>query len=344
MVETFYRFLGGPRTFWSGRNTTIIKNNFYGAPMMPPMMPHRHCFGGGNNWFGMLFGFSLLSNLFNNNTSQLQNNYSYMPTAYTGYQPQGAYTGTINDLQSRIKTLEKEVEQLNDALKDTEAANSTNKTDKSDVVDLTDNSSTPVKPNKTAESDEAANTSAPDNTANNNTTAKTNKEKAANTTDLQPSKNDNSITEKNQEYVNSHISNTYTDKDGNKRYDITAIVHDGDTIETIQKRFYTDGETPQIELTNKKLHTQKSETHIVSNPLSGATVTLKGVSDFGIEALAKDGEAQITSQGEITKTNKRISDLVKSFKDGTNKLSKAYVLQNNLMTEAEYNKVISEKY
>ena len=87
-----------------------------------------------------------------------------------------------------------------------------------------------------------------------------------------------------------------------------------------------------------------SETKLIANPLSGDTITAKGVSEYGIKALMQDAQKGITRQGEITKTNKRISDLKTAFINGQKKLSKAYVLQNKLMTESEYNKIIQEKY
>ena len=68
------------------------------------------------------------------------------------------------------------------------------------------------------------------------------------------------------------------------------------------------------------------------------------MSEYGLKALIQEAKNGITKQGEITKTNKRISDLKSDFISGKNKLSKAYVLQNHLMSEAEYNKIINEKY
>ena len=58
----------------------------------------------------------------------------------------------------------------------------------------------------------------------------------------------------------------------------------------------------------------------------------------------EDAKKGITRQGEITKTNKKIYALKAAFTNGEKKLSKAYVLQNKLMTEEEYNKIIKEKY
>ena len=45
-METFYRFLGGPRTFWGSGNRTIINNNFIGG------MPFSYGFGQSMPMFG----------------------------------------------------------------------------------------------------------------------------------------------------------------------------------------------------------------------------------------------------------------------------------------------------
>ena len=145
-------------------------------------------------------------------------------------------------------------------------------------------------------------------------------------------------------YVKSRISQVYIDDNGNVKYDIKAVVHDGDDLNAIINRFYTEEEKSNLEVAKAKLHTQGSESRLIVNPLSGDTIVANGVSEYGLKALMQDAQNGITKQGEITKTNKRISDLKTAFINGEKKLSKAYVLQNKLMTEAEYDKIINEKY
>ena len=154
----------------------------------------------------------------------------------------------------------------------------------------------------------------------------------------------NNLDETAKNYVKSRISQVYIDNNGNIKYDIKAVVHDGDNLNTIIDRFYTDDEKENLEVAKAKLHTQGSETKLIVNPLSGDTITANGVSEYGLKALMEDAKKGITRQGEITKTNKRIYDLKAAFTNGEKKLSKAYVLQNKLMTEEEYNKIIKEKY
>ncbi len=147
-----------------------------------------------------------------------------------------------------------------------------------------------------------------------------------------------------QSYVKSRITQVYLDENGTVKYDIKAVVHDGDNLNSIINRFYTEDEKSDLEVAKAKLHTQGSESRLIVNPLSGDTIIASGVSEYGLKALMQDAQDGITRQGEITKTNKRISDLKTAFINGEKKLSKAYVLQNKLMTEAEYNKILSEKY
>ena len=58
----------------------------------------------------------------------------------------------------------------------------------------------------------------------------------------------------------------------------------------------------------------------------------------------EDAKQTITKEGEIQKTNKKLSELKESFVKGDKKLSKEYVLQNHLMSETEYNNIIQNKY
>lgn len=83
-METFYRFLGGPRTFWGGGNRTIINNNFiggmpfsygFGHPM-PIFGGHNCCGGGVPSAFKWMLGFGLASSLVGGimNTATQSNN------------------------------------------------------------------------------------------------------------------------------------------------------------------------------------------------------------------------------------------------------------------------------
>ena len=141
----------------------------------------------------------------------------------------------------------------------------------------------------------------------------------------------NELDSRGKDYINSHISSYYKDNDGTIKFNIKAIVHDGDTIDDIKARFYTKDENPDINVNNHKFHTQNSENTIMDNPFSGDTILLNGVSEFGLKALMNEAKNGITRDGEITKTNKKMAELKTAFINGKQKLSKAYVIQNHLL-------------
>lgn len=390
-METFYRFLGGPRTFWGSGNRTIINNNFiggmpfsYGFGQSMPMFGGHHCCGGGvPSAFKWMLGFGLASSLVggimntatqanNNNVTSYNPYQTYNPyinpynnnyNSYNNYSNQdlSSLTAKVNKLEDDLATYKKQVQELlnndnqtqNNNVKEEE--NSTNE----EIIETqtkTEQTTQTEQPKQKEEIKSKENTPASTTEEVNNTEGTPKTQKTEEVVDNTPQKEQktlddvlnelgfNNLDDAAKNYVKSRISQAYIDDNGNIKYDIKAVVHDGDNINTIINRFYTDEEQENLEIAKAKLHTQGSETKLIANPLSGDTITAKGVSEYGIKALMQDAQKGITRQGEITKTNKRISDLKTAFINGQKKLSKAYVLQNKLMTEAEYNKIIQEKY
>lgn len=397
-METFYSFLGGPRTFWGNSNRTIINNNFIGAMPMTygfsrpmPIFGAHHCCGGNSKALNWMLGFGLASSIVggimntvnqsNNanvnfyNPYQTYNNPYYNPYNNNNYtynysnQDLSSLTAKVNKLEDELETYQKQIQEL---LQNNE--NKENKEVKTEVN--TETTQTQQQKNTQPEIQKKQEVNTQNETQKVNkeqkTETPTNIEKSKETTEIPNNKNkvetvDNSkkVEEPKQEktlddilneigfnnldetaknYVKSRISQVYIDNNGNIKYDIKAIVHDGDNLNTIIDRFYTDDEKENLEVAKAKFHTQGSETKLIVNPLSGDTITANGVSEYGLKALMEDAKKGITRQGEITKTNKRIYDLKAAFTNGEKKLSKAYVLQNKLMTEEEYNKIIKEKY
>lgn len=388
-METFYRFLGGPRTFWGGGNKTIINNNFiggmpfsygFGRPM--PMFGGHYCCGGGvPSAFKWMLGFGLASSIVGGimntaNQSNTNNVTSYNPyQAYNPYynpynnnynynysnQDLSSLTAKVNKLEDDLATYKKQIQELLN--NDTQEQNNEVKTkvptpnEGSEVEEAkkqqeTTNTEQPKRKEEINQSQNTPNTSTKevnntDNTQNTEEVAATPKKEKQEQKTLDDILNDigfNNLDNAAKDYVKSRISQVYVDEAGNIKYDIKAVVHDGDNLNAIINRFYTNEEQENLEIAKAKLHTQGSETKLITNPLSGDTITAKGVSEYGLKALMQDAQKGITRQGEITKTNKRISDLKAAFINGQKKLSKAYVLQNKLMTETEYNKIIQEKY
>lgn len=384
-METFYRFLGGPRTFWGSGSRTIINNNFiggmpfsYGFGQSMPMFGGHHCCGGGvPSAFKWMLGFGLASSLVGgimNTATQANNNNvtSYNPyinpynnnyNSYNNYSNQdlSSLTAKVNKLEDDLATYKKQVQELlnndnqaqNNNVKEEE--NSTNE----EIIKTqteTEQTTQTEQPKQKEEIKSKENTPASTTEEVNNAEGTPKTQKTEEVVDNTPQKEQktlddvlnelgfNNLDDAAKNYVKSRISQAYIDDNGNIKYDIKAVVHDGDNINTIINRFYTNEEQENLEIAKAKLHTQGSETKLIANPLSGDTITAKGVSEYGIKALMQDAQKGITRQGEITKTNKRISDLKTAFINGQKKLSKAYVLQNKLMTEAEYNKIIQEKY
>ena len=361
-METFYRFLGGPRTFWGGSNRVVI-NNYGCGPMFGgmcrPVFFNNNCFGGGlNNMLGIMAGMNLLSNIFGY-SNQMANPYmGYQPGMYQPYAPQQYQLASYNSLASRISSLTKEVDSLQKQIDDIENAkcdcadnnSSTDKTDntgKTDKTDKTGTTDTTGKTDSTSTANEAAKTDKTDNANKTDTTQNT-----TNTGDdgqltfddlLNTVEGYDKLNADEKSYVKSHIAGSYKDQNGNQRYNIRAIVHDGDTLDTIINRFYNEQEKQELNVAENEYNAQVSGKK-VKNPNSGDTIYANGVSEFGIKSLMEDAKQTITKEGEIQKTNKKLSELKESFVKGDKKLSKEYVLQNHLMSETEYNNIIQNKY
>lgn len=375
-METFYRFLGGPRTFWGGSNKVII-NNYGCGPMFSgmcrPIFVNNNCFGGGlNRMFGFLAGMNILSNLFGYNNNRMATPYMgfnqtnmYNPYGLMnpgGFINQSAGHNNSSSIGSRLNSIEKEVKSLQKQIDDIEKAkcnckdNGTSSTDKTDKSDKTDKASS------TNNADKAGKTDKTDSANKANEAAKTDKTGEANKTDsTQNSKKAgddkpktidellnnidgfDKLDSSEQQYVKNHIVQAYEDQNGNIKYNIRAVVHDGDTLDKIIDRFYNDKEKEELNVKENEYNSQISGKK-VKNPNSGDTINANGVSEYGIKALMEDSKQKITKDGEIQKTNKKMSELKNAFIKGEKKLSKAYVLQNHMMSEKEYNKIIQNKY
>lgn len=387
-MPTFYRYLGGPRTFWGGGRTTIINNNIIGGHMPMMRAPHHHCCSGGGNMFQWMAGYSVansfMSNLFGGGMGNfggignfgmfggLNNMFGMGGTGglypgYSGnYNYNNSYTNNL-DLSAKVKSLEDELADAKQQIKDLQDSKC-----KCDGKDLTQ-TKTPTdeeleaanKKQNSSETDAASDKKTEKVTGNDN---QSDPEAVKKENSNQPILKNNAVIENSDKefdetldkllkdagidnlqpqeknYIKNNISAIYTDDKGNVKYNIKAVVHDTDRVSTILSRFYKDNETPVYQIGRSKFNTQSSETNTINEPRSGDTIIANGVSEYGLNALIQEAKNGITKQGEITKTNKRISDLKSDFISGKNKLSKAYVLQNHLMSEAEYNKIISEKY
>lgn len=319
--------------------------------------------GGAMNFGGLGGGFGMFGGM--NNMYGMGGTGGIYPGYSGNYNYNNLYTSNM-DLSAKVKSLEDELEVAKKQIKELEES-------KSDKADLS-HSKTP-----TDEELEAANKKKTSSDADTATKKKTddttaadkkkpadaaNKQEETSETALKKGasieKSDkdfdktldnilkssgfNKLEPQEKNYIKNNINEIYLDDNGNVRYNITAVAHDTDRVSTITSRFYANGETPDLKVGRAKFNTQKSETNSITEPHSGDTIIANGVSEYGLKALIKEAKNGITKQGEITKTNKRISDLKSDFISGKNKLSKAYVLQNHLMSEAEYDKVISEKY
>lgn len=381
-MSPFHMHFGSTHRFFGGFNrTTIINNNFIGGmPMMRPvcrpmpMMPMfgSHCCGGNSNGLNWMLGFGLASSLaggilgmFGSNNQSSDNN-SYYNTGYNGYVPNNNYydynyggksnqyiadlTAKVDKLEDDLADCQKQIDDLSKSkcnCENKEITVDTNPTDEELInAQKTNNKTEKQQP-------EVSNSETPDqaqnNTVKNEKIEKTEEpkeqqEQPKTLDDILKNTGFDKLDDTAKNYVKSRISQVYIDDNGNVKYDIKAVVHDGDDLNAIINRFYTEEEKSNLEVAKAKLHTQGSESRLIVNPLSGDTIVANGVSEYGLKALMQDAQNGITKQGEITKTNKRISDLKTAFINGEKKLSKAYVLQNKLMTEAEYDKIINEKY
>ena len=140
-METFYRFLGGPRTFWGGGNKTIINNNFiggmpfsYGFGHTMPMFGGHHCCGGGeSSAFKWMLGFGLASSLVGGIMNAANQSNTNNVTSYNPYQTYNPYynpynnnnynynysnqdlsslTAKVNKLEDELATYKKQIQEL----------------------------------------------------------------------------------------------------------------------------------------------------------------------------------------------------------------------------------------
>ena len=332
-MESFYTYLKGPRTFWGQGNKTIINNNFFGGfPScgFPPIDFPR--FGGRMFQVNNIWGFPN-SHCHCNNGSRLFSNDFFNLMAVgslfssIGYAMSSA-AATESNLDSRlaekdkrIKELEKENEELKAKQKEKPSENKTvtndNKTDNSSKIG--------TKPNV-------------EGAGNTQKTQEKTLDQLLN--DLEGFKE---LSADQKKYVTERIKEKHINENGKITYDVNAIVHDGDTLQTITDRFFTKDEQANLNVAEADYNTQTTGISI-KNPKTGDNVSANGVSEFGLKALISDAKANISTNSEISKTEKRLAQIKDDFISGKQKLSEAYVLQNHLMTKAEYDNIIKTKY
>ena len=115
--------------------------------------------------------------------------------------------------------------------------------------------------------------------------------------DLNDIEDFNNLDNVQKDYVKKRIENAYTDENGNIKYDIKAIVHDGDTMASIINRFYTKEEQQKLNVAENDYNTQIAGQKI-KNPASGDTIVANGVSEYGLKALIEDAKQGINRDGE----------------------------------------------
>lgn len=349
---------------WRGSNTTIINNNFFriGAPMCRPrpvFFGGGGCCGGGMNMMNMFTGFAMtrmfmggMSNLFGFGGGQ-----STMPSYYSnGYTPYRSsnndkscnctdYSAEIKDLTNQVANLKNELEALQNKDEKEVTLTDGNKQEVKDQepIEYKDNQGGKVNKDKDTEISEETETEE-EQEVQAGTISKKGDNKFNEIADKVLNSLDKDLNDTQKSYVKNKITEIYQDEDGNIKYNITAVAHDTDSTADIAKRFYKDGEKPDFTVGTANFNTQQSETNKLTDPHSGNVITLNGVSSFGLAALMQDAKDGVTSQGEITKTNKRIAKLKEDFEAGNKKLSWAYVNQNKIMDKASYDAVISSKY
>lgn len=349
-METFYRFLGGPRTFWGGSNKVII-NNFGFRPMGRPIFVHHHCGGGFNRLFGFMAGMNLLSNIFGSfsqpSMPYMYNNYNGFG-AYGQYNQYGMYGGYSNNdsLNSRLKVIEKEVQSLEKQVEDMkkQGCDCDNKTTGAEKPEKTETENKVENAKETSEAEKVEEAKPVDKTEKTEPVEESVDNKPKTLDELLNNMEEfKKLDSSSQDYVKKRIESAYTDENGNIKYNIKATVHDGDTMTAIINRFYTEQEQQELNVAQNEYNTQVSGKK-VKNPNSGDTINANGISEYGLKSLIEDAKQGITRDGEIQKTNKKMNELKEAFINGEKKLSKEYVLQNHFMSEAEYNKIIQNKY
>lgn len=330
-METFYTYLRGPRTFWGGSNKTIINNNFIGGGCFPPPKPMcspmmfpsmggmfgfgSSCCGGGNNLQGWMNVFSFVNNMFGGNRTHQSIPQKQPASGGNNY---AKLTAQVKKLEDMLAATQKQIDELTKENKASQTkTESTDNTKKSDKTSETGSTTGDNKANST-------------------------KQKSIDEL-LNGIKDFDKLTNEQKQYVKDRIMAAHAGVNGNYTYDIKATVHDGDTIEKIINRFYTEAERQDLDVAQKDFNAQKSG-KLTKGVYSGATLEANGVSDFGIKALMQDAKANITQNSEVSKTDKRINQLKSDFKAGKQKISYEYARHNFGMNRAEYNKIIQSKY
>ncbi len=346
MVESFYTYLHGPRTFWGGSGgRTIINNNFFGAQpfgmsMFGYGMGGCHC--NHNRGMNNLFGLMALSSMFGGNQGGglfgLNSNNMFNPFGSFGnfgnLETQNNQN-TDSSLGAKVKSLEDQLASANKKIKELEAEKAKAEKDKGNEISSSKKPENPTETGKTKPTDGAGKVQKPTE----ETTKPTDIDKKLDTINGYKD-----LTPEQQKYVKDKIKNQHTDDKGNTTYDVSAIVHSGDTMDKVINRFYKPDESHDNTNIPEFGYNAQTSGKKVKNPKVGEEVALNGISDFGLEALVKDAKDGITKEGETQKTNAEMHELLNNFKSGKQKLSKEYVLQNHMMTETQYNKLIKEKY
>ena len=360
------------------RQTTIINNNNYFGFGLPMHKHHsHHCGFGGGFWRGMgLLGGLSLTNMFMGTLGNIfgfgNNNQQYYPSM--NYNPMNScncpnYSTQLNAITNELEAIKAQQKSLMDALNIDSSANNKIET-KPNTSTNTESAATSNNQPLAASTNETK-VETPNNTQKTETSSKVNttntpqqvsetqEQEAPETVNL--TKNDgakfdqalkdmleqlgfDNLPQSTLNNVKNNVTNIYTDENGDIKFNIKGIVHDTDTLTEIVQRYYKEGETSNIKVGKSQFNTQNSETAKITNPYSGDTIEAKGVSGFGLAAVVKEVQGGITSQGEIEKTNKRITQLKSDFEQGKAKLSWAYVSQNSMMSRYAYDKIISEKY
>ena len=328
------------------RQTTIINNNNYFGVGLPMHKHHIHHYGfGGGFWRGMgLLGGLSLTNMFMGTLGNIfgfgNNNQQYYPSM--NYNPMNScncpnYSTQLNAITNELEAIKAQQKSLMDALNIDSSANNKIET-KPNTSTNTESAATSNNQPLAASTNETK-VETPNNTQKTETSSKVNttntpqqvsetqEQEAPETINL--TKNDgakfdqalknmleqlgfDNLPQSTLNNVKNNVTNIYTDENGDIKFNIKGIVHDTDTLTEIVQR--------------------------------GDTIEAKGVSGFGLAAVVKEVQGGITSQGEIEKTNKRITQLKSDFEQGKAKLSWAYVSQNSMMSRYAYDKIISEKY
>ena len=244
MNESFYTYLHGPRTFWGGSGSrTIINNNFFGAQpfgmsMFGYGMGGCHC--NHNRGMSNLFGLMALNSMFGGNQSggMFGLNFNNMFNPFGNFGNWGNL-GTQNNentnssLGAKVKSLEDQLASANKKIKDLEAEKAKAEKDKGNEISSSKKPENSTEVGKTQPTEGAGKVQKPTD----ENTKPTDIDKKLDTINGYKD-----LTPEQQKYVKDKIKNQHTDDKGNTTYDISAIVHSGDTIDKVINRFYKPNE------------------------------------------------------------------------------------------------------